>query len=229
MAGCCVHDIVSRIIRLARALQANVIILDPVFKLNVEGEENSSRDQTVFFNELDRLTTEAACTVILNDHSGKGNQSEKDPLDVIRGSSAKGGDLDAALVLRKHDVAECFRVDLVHRELPPVEPFVIGWQFPLMRPRPDLSADDMKKAKPGRTKAHDPEILCAAIANAAAENPISISKWANAAGISRQTLQSYLPGLRAKDWIATAGEGNNARQYLTEKGRLAARRARGKA
>lgn len=87
---------------------------DPLFKLNIAGEENSTRDQTVFFLELDRLTTEAGCTAILNDHSGKGNQSEKDPLDVIRGSSAKGGDLDAAMVLRKHEVEHCFRVDMVH-------------------------------------------------------------------------------------------------------------------
>ena len=29
-----------------------------------------------------------------------GNQAEKDPLDAIRGSSAKGGDVDVAVVLR---------------------------------------------------------------------------------------------------------------------------------
>ncbi len=85
--------------------------------------------------------TDLQCTAIFNDHSGKGNQSEKDPLDVIRGSSAKGGDLDAAMVLRKHDVDGCFRVDLVHRELAPVAPFCIGWNFPLMELRPDLNAD----------------------------------------------------------------------------------------
>ena len=38
------------------------------------------------------------------------------------------------------------------------------------------------------------------------------------------TLQGYLPGLRAKGWIATAGEGNTARQYLTKRGQEAARR-----
>jgi predicted transcriptional regulator len=229
LAGLTVHEIITRIISVAETLGATVVVVDPLFKLNLEGEENSSRDQTVFCNELDRLTTEGHCTAIFNDHSGKGNQSEKEPLDVIRGSSAKGGDLDAAMVLRKHEVEGCYRVDLVHRELPPVEPFVIGWRYPLMELRPDLSPDDMKKVKAGRNKAHDPEKLVAAIMDATAENPVSISKWAKAAGIKRQTLQTYLPGLRAKDWISTAGEGNNARQFLTEKGRAAARRAKGKA
>ena len=229
MAGLSVHEVVTRLIVIAKQLGAAVVVLDPVFKLNLEGEENSSRDQTVFFNQLDRLTTEAGCTLILNDHSGKGNQSEKDPLDVIRGSSAKGGDLDAAMVLRKHEEADCLRVDMVHRELPPVEPFVIGWRYPLMELRPDLDAADMKKPKGGRPSKANPEKLLAAIAETTAENPISISAWAQAAGIKRQTLTGYLPGFRAKGWIRTAGEGNAARQYLSEKGREAVQKTTGEA
>jgi predicted transcriptional regulator len=226
MASLTVFGLVSRIILFAQHFKIGVIVIDPVYKMNLEGEENNSRDQTLFFNQLDRITTEASCTLILNDHFGKGNQSEKDPLDAIRGSSAKGGDVDAAMVLRKHEVEGCLRVDMVHRELPPVEPFCIGWKFPLMELRPDLDADKMKKAKGGRSKVHDPEKLCAAIAETTVNNPISISAWAKAAGINRTTLNEYLPGLRAKGWIATAGEGNTARQYLTEKGQLTAKRAR---
>ena len=229
LAGLSVREIVNRIIALAKRFGARVVICDPVYKLNVEGDENSSRDQTRLFNELDRITTEAGCTLILNDHFSKGNQSEKDPLDAIRGSSAKGGDLDAAMILRRHEVEGCFRVDIIHRELPPVEPFVIGWEFPLMRLRPDLNAEAMKKSKAGRRKAHDPQALCAAISDSTSEKPVSISAWAKAAGTNRTTLNEYLPGLRAKGWIGTAGEGNNARQYVTEKGRLAIKREKGEA
>jgi predicted transcriptional regulator len=229
LSGLTLREIVTRIIKVAKAKRASVIVVDPLFKLNIEGEENSSRDQTVFCNELDRLTTEGQCTAVFNDHSGKGNQGEKEPLDVIRGSSAKGGDLDAAMVLRKHLVAECFRVDLVHRELPPVEPFVIFWDYPLMRLRPDLSAEDVKKPTQGRKKAHDPEMLCSAIADTTMDNPISVNAWAKAAGINRTTLNDYLQELRKKGWIMTVGEGNSARQCLTDKGREAAKRWRGEA
>jgi predicted transcriptional regulator len=130
------------------------------------------------------------------------------------------------MVLRKHEVDLCYRVDLVHRELPPVEPFVIGWRYPLMELRLDLSPDNMKKAKGGQTRKYDPVTLCAAIADATAESPVSISAWAEAARIPRQTLTDYLPGLRAKGWLATRGEGSAARQYLTEKGREMARHAK---
>lgn len=222
MARMSLPQIIDRIIDVSGGLQAGVIVVDPLFKLNIEGEENSTRDQTVFFLELDRLTTEAKCTAILNDHSGKGNQSEKDPLDVIRGSSAKGGDLDAAMVLRNHEVKHCFRVDMVHRELPPVEPFVLGWKYPVMELRTGLDPDAMKKAKGGRGRKHDPRKICAAIINATPESPISIAKWAKAAKIPRPTLVGYMDDLRAKGWIRTVGEGSAARQCLTERGREAA-------
>jgi len=218
MAGITVAELINRIVALAKQLKIGLVVIDPVAKANVEGEENSSRDQTLFFNQIDRLTTEAECTVVLNDHTTKGNQSEKDPLDTIRGSSAKGGDLDAAMVLRKHEEEGCYRVDMVHRELAPVDPFTIGWRYPLMELRPDLDPEAMKKAKAGRKKAHDPRKLLAAISDTTAENAVSILAWSKAAGIARQTLTDYLPELRSKGWIRTAGEGSNSRQFITEKG-----------
>ncbi len=160
------------------------------------GDENSSKDQTICSLQIDRLTTEAGCTVILNDHAGKGNQSEKDPLDVIRGSSAKGGDLDAAMILRKHDIDQCFRVDMVHRELPPVEPFVIGWNYPLMELRPNLDADAMKKAKGGRGKKHDRLKLLAFLRHTSEDQPISVTEWAGRANVKRQTLNGYADEFR---------------------------------
>jgi len=229
MAGLTLPEIVSRLIALSRHFETGVVVLDPVFKLNIEGDENSSRDQTLFFIQLDRITTEASATVILNDHSSKGNQSEKDPLDVIRGSSAKGGDLDAAMVLRKHEVEGCFRVDMVHRELPPVDPLVLEWKFPMMTLRPDLNPDAMKKAKGGQARKHDPLKLLAVIKDTTAENGTSISGWAHRTGISRQTLQDYLPDLRVKGFLSTAGEGSTARQFITNLGREALLKWEGKA
>jgi predicted transcriptional regulator len=39
------------------------------------------------------------------------------------------------------------------------------------------------------------------------------------ASVSRTTLIEYLGGLRSKGFIATTGEGNSARQYITTAGR----------
>jgi predicted transcriptional regulator len=218
MAGVSLPDLMTRIIAMAKHCEASVIVLDPVYKANTEGDENSSRDQTVFFNQLDRITTEAECTLILNDHFGKGNQSEKDPLDAIRGSSAKGGDVDAAIILRRHEVQDCFRVDVIHRELPPVEPFCIGWNFPLMELRTDLDPEEMKKVKGGRKKEHGLTKLLCAIEETTEDNPVTITAWAKTLNMNRNTLNGYTGTLRAKGFTATVGDGTTARQYITNKG-----------
>lgn len=207
--------IINRLIAICLEKGITVIVLDPVAMLNTQGDENSSRDQIVLMNEIDRLTTDAKCTVILNDHFGKGNQSEKDPLDAIRGSSAKGGAIDAAMILRRHDVEECFRVDIIHRELPPIEPFVIGWNYPLMEPRTDLDPEEMKKSKGGRSKDYELAFLLTPIRNTSRESSITISAWSKILGIPRKTLSDYLAELRKRDYIRTIGEGTSARQYIT--------------
>ncbi len=219
IAGLSVAQIIERIISIARAVGAQVVVLDPQYKLNVEGEENNSRDQTLLLNQIDRLTTEAEAAVMLNDHFGKGNQSEKDPLDTLRGSSAKGGDIDAAMILRPLKVDKCFRVDVIHRELPPVEPFSIGWEFPLMVVRPDLDPQEMREARGGREKEYEPAELLSAIADTTPQNPISILKWAGKLNIARTTLSDYAGRFRSKGYIRTIGEGKTARQYITEEGK----------
>jgi predicted transcriptional regulator len=103
--------------------------------------------------------------------------------------------------------------------LPPVDPFVIGWNYPLMEVRDDLDAEKMKRAKPGKKKEHDPVELMEAIRDTTEANPVSISAWARGLGINPNTLRDYTTGLRSKGFIKTVGEGTSARQYLTEKGR----------
>ena len=217
MAGISPSAFVSWIIETAKSKGCEVVVADPLYKLQSGGDENSAGDQTLLVNELDRLTTDAGATVILNDHFGKGNQSEKDPLDAVRGSSAKGGDVDAAMILRKHDIADSFRVDMVHRELAGVDPFVIGWEYPLMRLRDDLDPDKMKQVKGGR-KGQDPLKLLALIKETTREAGVSISEWAIRANIDRKTLREYLEQMRLDGWIATSGEGESGSKFITKKG-----------
>lgn len=220
LSGLKVKDIVNRILDVILEKRCSLVILDPIYKVNVEGDENSSLDQTRLFNELDRITTEGNATLVFNDHFSKGNQAEKDPLDAIRGSSAKGGDVDAAIVLRSLEEPLCYRVDVVHRELPPVEPFCISWQFPVMVPREDLDPDTLrrpKKAK-GGPKPRDLSEILSPMLDHPQSNPCSFRQWADALKISHSTLQPYVSTLRSKGFIATSGEGNSARQFITDAG-----------
>jgi phage/plasmid primase-like uncharacterized protein len=218
LAGTNVSTIVSKIIALCKASDRSVCFLDPVYKVNLEGDENSSHDQTLLFNQLDRITTEAQSALILNDHFSKGNQSEKDPLDAIRGSSAKGGDLDCAIIIRPHKEKGSFTVDVVHRELPPIEPFVISWNFPLYERNQDLDPQDLKPLKRGRAVEFDFPKTLSAISNRTESHPVSLSEWATLANVKRTTLIYHRLEMHSKGWITTVGQGGNAKIAITQKG-----------
>jgi phage/plasmid primase-like uncharacterized protein len=218
LAGLSVHEVVNRLLKLVSSINAKALFLDPIYKLNTEGDENSSRDQTKLFNELDRITTEGRATLILNDHFSKGSQSDKDPLDAIRGSSAKGGDVDAAIIIRAHETQFSYTVDVIHRELPPVEPFVISWKYPLFSLDEALDPAALKQPRRGRQATFDPLAAIAAISDSSSSNPYSRNAWAKKAGINSSTLLNHLPSLRKKGWIFTVGEGTFAKHAISPKG-----------
>jgi predicted transcriptional regulator len=195
-----------------------LIIIDPIYKGLGGRDENSAGDIGELCNELEQIAVETGAAILYAAHFSKGNQAGKEAIDRIGGSGVWTRDADSIITLTKHQVEGAFTVDLILRNLPEQSPFVMQWSFPLMKVAPELDPDELKQAM-GRKRAYDPRKLLVFIAASTAENPVSISGWAKAAGVPRQTLADYLPEMRSKGWITTTGEGNAARQYLTEKGR----------
>lgn len=220
LAGLQITDIVGRILHIANKFNIQVAILDPLFKLNTAGDENSAFIQTQLFNQLDRLVTTANLTLIFTDHFSKGSQAEKDPLDAIRGSSAKGGDVDCAIILRAHQEPNAFSVHIVHRELPPVDPFVIRWSFPLMTPADELNPANMKQPhQPGRPFSQPSfHQLLAPIITRTKNNPISFPEWAALTNTPITTLKRIAVQLIAKGFITSVGEGTKAKKAITQEG-----------
>jgi predicted transcriptional regulator len=195
-----------------------LIIIDPIYKGLGGRDENSAGDIGELCNELEQIAVETGAAVLYAAHFSKGNQAGKEAIDRIGGSGVWTRDADSIITLTKHQIEGAFTVDLILRNLPEQSPFVVKWNFPLMEVAPGLDPDELKQAV-GRKREYDPRKLLAIIAKTTVEKPISISAWAAAGNIKRQTLTDYLPEMRVKGWIATAGEGNAARQYVTEKGR----------
>jgi hypothetical protein len=50
------------------------------------------------------------------------------------------------------------------------------------------------------------------------DNPISLTEWANTAGVTPEVLTAFLPTICSLDWIVTVGEGDNARYYISSAG-----------
>jgi len=220
----CAGEIVPQLAAELKSSDIGLVIVDPTYKLLGNADENSARDINALLNHFESLARETGAAIAFASHFSKGNQAGKEAVDRISGSGVFARDPDAILTFTKHEQEGAFVVDSTLRNCGTVAPFVVRWDYPLMRMDEELDPTKLKQAKGGRTKQHDPEKLCAAIVDSTAETPVSVSEWAEAAEIARPTLYDYLPGLRAKGWIATAGEGSSARRYLTDKGREAAKR-----
>lgn len=202
-----------------------LVIIDPIYKALGGRDENAAGDISDLCNEIEKISVETGAAVIYGAHYSKGNQAAKEAIDRIGGSGVWTRDADTIITLTKHETEGAYTVDLILRNLPETEPFVVQWEYPLMKEAPELSPDDLKKPKAGRRRAYDTLNLLAAIVDNTIENPISISAWAEKANVKRQTLSAYLDEMRQKGWIQTVGDGSTARQCITERGLEAVRNA----
>jgi AAA domain-containing protein len=212
------RQLIPRIIERARRENFALIILDPIYKLYGNTDENSAGNVALLLNSLETLATETSAAIAFGAHFAKGNAAGKEAIDRISGSGVFARDPDSLLIFTKHEADDAFTVEPILRNFAPVPPFAVRWQFPLMHRADDLDPAKLKQVG-GRKKEHDPKKLLAAIAQTTRENPISVSAWATAGKVPRQTLTDYLPEMRRKKWIETTGEGNTARQFITNDGK----------
>jgi RecA-family ATPase len=115
---------------------ARVVIIDPVYKFLLSKDESSNG---VVADILERLTTfcmEADVASIYVHHHSKGNQAGKESLDRGSGAGAWSRDPDAILDLVEHkDSTQEERIltaEITVRDFPPIENFVVRWNFPLL-------------------------------------------------------------------------------------------------
>ena len=124
------------------------------------------------------------------------NQARKETIDRIGGSGVYGRDPDTIITLTKHkeEQARALTVDLILRNFPEPESFVIAWDFPLMTLRDDLDPDDLKQAR-GRKPTHEPADLLEVMD----KDCLTTTEWkarANDAGISSASFYRILKEIR---------------------------------
>lgn len=196
-----------------------LIVVDPIYKMYGNLDENKAGDVAALLNGLEALAVNTGAAIAFGAHFSKGNQSGKEAIDRISGSGVFARDPDSILIFTRHEEEDCFTVESILRNFAPVEPFAVRWQFPLFTPAHDLDPAKLKQSKAGRKREHDPRKFLKVIADTTGENGISISAWARLVPINRATLNGYLPEMRKQGWIATAGEGTSATQFITGKGK----------
>lgn len=132
-------------IRKAAEYHVDAIIIDPLYKA-LMGDENSASDIAALCNALDVIANKLGASVIYAHHHAKGAQGSRAVLDRGSGSGVFARDADAILDMTRLDVDRdpedktpgppekpffAYRVNVVAREFPPIEPFEVVFDFPL--------------------------------------------------------------------------------------------------
>jgi hypothetical protein len=130
-----------------------LIVLDPIYKCYGDVDENSAGAVAGLMNAIEALAVAAGAAVAFGAHYSKGNQSGKEAVDRISGSGVFARDPDSILNLTRHEEPNAFTVEFTLRNFEPLAPFVVRWQFPLMRRADDLDPSKLKQSK-GRPKIH---------------------------------------------------------------------------
>ena len=177
-----------------------LVIIDPIYKLYGQSDENSARDVANLLNSIERLAVESNSAIAYASHFSKGNQSQKEALDRVSGSGVFARDPDCLLILTRHAEEDAFTVESILRNFAPVQPFVVRWKFPLLTRDETLDPEDLKKPG-GRQVQFAPTELTDFLSN----KSLSTSEWCKISmtelGMSRRTFFNSLKRLELEGLI----------------------------
>jgi hypothetical protein len=142
----------------------SLIVIDPIYKVLGERDENNAGDINSLMNELDKIAVASNAAIVVGHHFSKGNQAGKESMDRISGSGVFGRSPDAIVIITKHEQQDVYTVETTLRNHKSLEPFCVEWNYPLMVRNESL--DPKKLKKPGAfAQQFTPQQLLMALGN----------------------------------------------------------------
>lgn len=189
------------------------IILDPIYCMYGDLDENSAGDVSDLMNALRKLANKSKAAIVFAHHFSKGNQSGKESQDRISGSGVWGRAVDTNVSITAHEEEDAYTVEATPRGFPKLAPFVIRWEYPLMVRDETLSPGKLKTAISKK-----PVYSAKDLVGILASGDLSTSEFREtvmeSTGMSRSMFYRLLSTLEAKDGV-TRDEKTEIWHYAT--------------
>lgn len=185
--------------------QFALIIFDPIYKALGDRDENKAGDVASMLNELESIAVKTGAAIAFGAHYSKGNQAAKESIDRIGGSGVFARDPDSILTMTAHEQEDCFTVEATLRNFPPIEPFVLQWQYPLFYVVDNLDPSALKQTPGGRPKKDDSPFLDLLA------HPMTFSEWLKKLDpdiYSKSDLANAIRRLSKAGWIKKTEHGH---------------------
>ena len=170
-----------------------LIVLDPLYKLLGNRDENSASDMSNLMNQVEQITVKTLAAIAFGTHFSKGNQSQKNAIDRMFGSGVLARDPDAIIVSTEHNQENAFAVSMILRNLPPQPEFAMRFQSPVMVADDTLDPDDLKQ--PGGRPSESANRQTKILETLRDQKGLSQSKLQEATNIPLTTLKRELKKL----------------------------------
>ena len=135
------------------------IILDPIYKMLEDKDENSNGDIANLLNDLGRMSLEIEAATAFSHHHSKGNKSGVDAIDRMAGAGVWARDPDAIIDLVSHEDDDCYVVETVPRNYVKPPKVVVQSVFPSFVVIDDADANALRKPGGSKKKASASEVV----------------------------------------------------------------------
>lgn len=188
------EEICETMVNEIKQIKPTLIIIDPIYKVMAGLDENKAGDISYILNQLDRLAVETDAAVVFGAHFAKGNASGKESLDRISGSGVFARDPDSIMTMTRHEEVNCFTVESTLRNFPPLSPFVVRREHPLMKRAPELDPKKLKSVgKPFEAKYSTDSLL-----KILSDKNLSYAEWKEQCLSSTAMSEGTFKNLRRK-------------------------------
>jgi hypothetical protein len=127
------HDVIlPAIYERIKTKEYSAIILDPIYCMYGDLDENSAGDVSALMNSLRKLSNKSKAAIVFAHHFSKGNQSGKESQDRISGSGVWGRAVDTNVSITAHESENAYTLEATPRGFKKIDPFAIRWEYPLM-------------------------------------------------------------------------------------------------
>jgi len=116
-----------RIIELAKNHRADVVCVDPIYKM-LTGDESDQAAVKPLLKSFDMLCEATGASFVYSHHYSKGLSGDKATVDRGSGSGILARDYDVGIYLGHHKMQNLLVCEAIARSYPPWEPFSIKWE-----------------------------------------------------------------------------------------------------
>ncbi len=159
--------------RVCKEAGAGFVILDPLYPLLGDRDENSNGEMAALLGEVRGFCEGVEAAVLITHHYAKGNSAAKAAIDRASGAGAIARFADSMLAVSRHTKEGHFVLETDLRSFAPFPSTVLKWDFPLLYP---VVGEDAKALRGGRPRAAIPAAILPLF-----EEGMTRSKWAQAA------------------------------------------------